>query len=261
MTRAPPRHPRRGINPVEVAPPRARSPPHPTAAGAVVDKVKPDDRVVGRQRWRDLLFLHQAISVERLRPLVPAPLAIDTFDGQAWVTLIPFTILASRPIGAPGPLGLDFLEINLRTYVRSPARESGNLFLLPRRLVLACGGRRATCVRAPVLSGGDGFAQGRRRNDLLSIDEAGRPPRDAGRELAPGRASGNREPGNAGSLPDRAVRPVRLARPALVSGTRPPPVLSALPGIVGAEARVAARGREAAIARLSAWPGSLFAGR
>lgn len=113
---------------MEVAPPKARSPAHPTAAGAVADNVKPDDRVVGRQRWRDLLFLHQAISVECLRPLVPAPLGIDTFDGQAWVTLIPLTILASRPIAAPEALGLDFLEINLRTYVRSPAGESGIYF-------------------------------------------------------------------------------------------------------------------------------------
>ena len=98
----------------------------PTAAGAVVDRI--DNRVVGRQRWRDLLFLHQAIALERLRPLVPSPLGVDTFDGQAWVTLIPLAILGSRPVGAPAPLGIDFLEINLRTYVRSPAGESGIYF-------------------------------------------------------------------------------------------------------------------------------------
>jgi uncharacterized protein YqjF (DUF2071 family) len=86
------------------------------------------DRLVGRQRWRDLLFLHQPISVQRLRYLVPAPLTIDTFNQEAWITLIPFAIFDSRPIGAPPRLALDFLEINLRTYVRSPAGEPGIYF-------------------------------------------------------------------------------------------------------------------------------------
>ncbi|HVV53404.1 MAG TPA: DUF2071 domain-containing protein [Polyangia bacterium] len=85
-------------------------------------------RAVGRQSWRDLLFLHQPIAVERLRALVPEQLQLDTFEGQAWVTLIPFRILGSRPVGAPRPLGMDFLEVNLRTYVRSPAGEPGIYF-------------------------------------------------------------------------------------------------------------------------------------
>jgi hypothetical protein len=87
-----------------------------------------DERPVGRQMWRDLLFVHQPISVGRLRPLVPDRLAIDTFEGEAWLTLIPFRVLASRPVGVPRPLGMDFLEVNLRTYVRSPAGEPGIYF-------------------------------------------------------------------------------------------------------------------------------------
>jgi uncharacterized protein YqjF (DUF2071 family) len=83
---------------------------------------------VGRQRWRDMLFLHQPISVQRLRSLVPAPLDIDTFNDEGWITLIPFAIFDSRPIGAPPRLALDFLEINLRTYVRSPTGEPGIYF-------------------------------------------------------------------------------------------------------------------------------------
>jgi uncharacterized protein YqjF (DUF2071 family) len=86
------------------------------------------ERPVGRQLWRDLLFLHQPISVDRLRSLVPDRLAIDTFDGQAWITLIPFAVLDSRPVGVPRRLALDFLEVNLRTYVRSPRGEPGIYF-------------------------------------------------------------------------------------------------------------------------------------
>src|SRR5204862_491999 len=53
---------------------------------------------------------------------------IKTFDGSAWATLIPFAIFATRPIGFPNALSIDFLEINLRTYVRSARGEPGIYF-------------------------------------------------------------------------------------------------------------------------------------
>jgi uncharacterized protein len=89
---------------------------------------KTGGRRVGRQRWRDLLFLHQAVPVGTLRRLVPRRLEIDTFEATAWATLIPFAVRDSRPIGAPRRLGMDFLEVNLRTYVRSPDGEPGIYF-------------------------------------------------------------------------------------------------------------------------------------
>src|SRR5262249_56101604 len=54
---------------------------------------------------------------EVLRPLIPRTLDIDLFEGQAYVTLIPFFIAESRPIGLPRTLAACFLEANLRTYV------------------------------------------------------------------------------------------------------------------------------------------------
>ena len=84
-----------------------------------------EPRKVGHQLWRDLLFLHQPVSSEVMRGVVPRELAIDTFDGSAWATLIPFAIFATRPIGFPNALSIDFLEINLRTYVRSARGEPG----------------------------------------------------------------------------------------------------------------------------------------
>ncbi|HXU63712.1 MAG TPA: DUF2071 domain-containing protein [Polyangia bacterium] len=103
------------------------------------------DRVpVGHQNWRDLLFLHQPVPAELLRRLVPQPLSIDSFDGQGWVTLIPFAIQASRPAGAPERLGMSFLETNLRTYVRSPQGEPGIFFFsLEASSWLAVAGARA----------------------------------------------------------------------------------------------------------------------
>lgn len=103
-----------------------------------------DERPVGRQQWRDLLFVHQRVPVERLRPLVPAALSIDTFEGDGWATLIPFAISGSRPAGAPAALGMSFLETNLRTYVRSPQGEVGIFFFsLEASSWLAVAGARA----------------------------------------------------------------------------------------------------------------------
>jgi uncharacterized protein len=70
------------------------------------------------QSWHKLLFLHWAIPESALRPHLPDRLAIDTFDGKAWVGLAPFTIRDARPIFTPSiPWLSHFHEINVRTYV------------------------------------------------------------------------------------------------------------------------------------------------
>ena len=42
------------------------------------------------QTWRDLLFAHWPIDVDRLRPLVRAPFVLDLFQGEAWLGIVPF---------------------------------------------------------------------------------------------------------------------------------------------------------------------------
>lgn len=70
------------------------------------------------QTWHDLLFAHWPVSVELLRPLVPASLEIDTYEGQAWVGVIPFRMTGVRLHGFPPLPGLSaFPELNVRTYV------------------------------------------------------------------------------------------------------------------------------------------------
>jgi uncharacterized protein YqjF (DUF2071 family) len=72
------------------------------------------------QNWGKLLFMHWRIPEEALRPLVPLGLTIDTFDGSAWIGVIPFTMWGIRalpPLLPPVP-GLSSLhELNVRTYV------------------------------------------------------------------------------------------------------------------------------------------------
>lgn len=65
---------------------------------------------------------------EVLRPLIPRALDIDIFEGRAYVTLIPFLIAESRPIGLPRTLAACFLEANLRTYVRDADGGAGIYF-------------------------------------------------------------------------------------------------------------------------------------
>lgn len=77
-----------------------------------------DARVVARQRWRDLLLLHWPAPLDALRARVPASLELDTHEGRAWVSVLAFRAEHTRPRGVPSQWGLDFDELNLRTYVR-----------------------------------------------------------------------------------------------------------------------------------------------
>lgn len=71
-----------------------------------------------RQWWGKLLFMHWPVPVSALRPLVPPQLSIDTFEGQAWVGVVPFRMWGVRPSFTPPVPGLNaFNELNVRTYV------------------------------------------------------------------------------------------------------------------------------------------------
>ncbi|WP_211339616.1 YqjF family protein [Hymenobacter perfusus] len=70
-----------------------------------------------RQRWSNLLFAHWPVSPEVLRPYLPDRLELDTYDGQAWLGVVPFTMSHIRPLGLPAVPGLSALhELNVRTY-------------------------------------------------------------------------------------------------------------------------------------------------
>src|SRR5947209_1129914 len=102
--------PRSGISPVEVP----RCTPKPLLTTANPDCVSfyrvpdilsivshrpwplPQGSWLMAQSWNELLFAHWPIPVADLRPLVPAMLHIDTFDGTAWVAVTPFRISGLR---------------------------------------------------------------------------------------------------------------------------------------------------------------------
>jgi uncharacterized protein YqjF (DUF2071 family) len=80
-------------------------------------------------KWFDLLFQHWPISESVLRPLVPESLEIETFDGTAWIGVIPFCMTA-RARGVPRIFTSRFPEINVRTYVRYKNRPGVWFFSL-----------------------------------------------------------------------------------------------------------------------------------
>ncbi len=72
------------------------------------------------QSWRDLLFAHWPIPLQTVRALVPPQLELDTFDGTAWVGIVPFRMSDVRPRWIPSMPWLSaFPELNVRTYVRA----------------------------------------------------------------------------------------------------------------------------------------------
>ena len=85
----------------------------------ITPTLRPSGLVVGRQKWRDLLFLHWPVPTEVLRPLIPRQLEIDTHDGVAYIGLVPFWMTRVRPNWAPAQSAFSFLETNVRTYVYS----------------------------------------------------------------------------------------------------------------------------------------------
>jgi uncharacterized protein YqjF (DUF2071 family) len=100
---------------------------------------------VGLQRWRSLLFVHVRVPLERLRPLVPAALALDTFEGAAYVGVIPFAMHDVRPRRRlpPVPTAGAFLETNVRTYVTQGGQPGVWFFSLEAASTLAVLGARA----------------------------------------------------------------------------------------------------------------------
>lgn len=70
------------------------------------------------QSWHDLLFAHWPVEIAKLHAQIPERLRIDTFDGQAWLAVVPFRMTGIRLRRTPAMPWLSaFPELNVRTYV------------------------------------------------------------------------------------------------------------------------------------------------
>jgi uncharacterized protein len=82
---------------------------------------------------------------EAIRRLVPEPLAVDTFDGSAWLGITPFRVSGLRLRGTlPVPRLSRFLELNVRTYVTFEDKPGIFFFSLDAERPFAVGAARRT---------------------------------------------------------------------------------------------------------------------
>ncbi len=91
----------------------------------------PSAPFVMHQRWHDLLFMHWRVPAAALRARIPRELEIDTFNGEAWLAIVPFRMSGIRPRYFPGVPWLSaFAELNVRTYVTANGKPGVWFFSL-----------------------------------------------------------------------------------------------------------------------------------
>lgn len=95
----------------------------------ITPTLEPDQQVLLHQNWHHLLFLHWEVPPADLQAMLPPRLRLDTFEGKAYVGLVPFTMTGVRPILTPPlPWISSFHEVNVRTYVHVEGQNPGVWF-------------------------------------------------------------------------------------------------------------------------------------
>ncbi|GLB60750.1 YqjF family protein [Cytobacillus sp. NCCP-133] len=103
----------------------------------------PDSPWIMEQLWNDVLFLHWPVPVEKMAKHIPAQLKLDTFNGTAWIGIMPFGIRKMRIRGFPPfPFMKTMNELNVRTYVAYEERKGVYFFSLDANNALAVMGAR-----------------------------------------------------------------------------------------------------------------------
>ncbi|MDX6377283.1 MAG: uncharacterized protein QOE98_1586 [Gaiellaceae bacterium] len=93
---------------------------------------------VMRMSWHDLCFLHWRVDPEAIAPRLPEGLELETYDGSAWVGVVPFRMTDVSPRGVPRIRRLgDFAELNVRTNVSAGGKPGVWFFSLDATSPLA----------------------------------------------------------------------------------------------------------------------------
>ncbi|WP_456272130.1 YqjF family protein [Bacillus sp. AK031] len=104
---------------------------------------KGDSNWVMTQSWDELLFLHWEVPADILGKKVPPQLQLDTYQGKAWLGIVPFAMNHIRAKGLPEiPFARSFLECNVRTYVTYKGEPGVYFFSLDANHALAVEGAR-----------------------------------------------------------------------------------------------------------------------
>jgi uncharacterized protein YqjF (DUF2071 family) len=101
----------------------------PSFAQRLSVRESPSGFPVMRQRWSHLLFLHWPLDPLQIQSRLPEGLHVDTYEGSAWIGVVPFAMQRVRPVGLPPlPWISWFLELNVRTYVYDDVGRPGVWF-------------------------------------------------------------------------------------------------------------------------------------
>jgi uncharacterized protein YqjF (DUF2071 family) len=93
------------------------------------DWAVPEKKWLWYQEWNKVLFFHWKIEAALLADLIPDTVQLDTYNNEAWVSLVAFTMEHVRPRHLSAvSLVSDFHEVNLRTYV-TDGQHHGVYFL------------------------------------------------------------------------------------------------------------------------------------
>lgn len=92
-----------------------------------------------------MLFAHWPVAPEVLRSVVPPALTIDTWEGAAWIAVVPFEITGLRLRGTwPAPVLSRFAEANVRTYTTVHGRPGIYFLSLDAASAVAVAAARAS---------------------------------------------------------------------------------------------------------------------
>ena len=93
-------------------------------------KRRPEGPAAAFHRWMKLCFIHWEVPSEALKPLIHPRLEIDTFEGRAFIGLVPFTMEDIKLRHLPRWPGMtSFHETNVRIYVKLAGNAPGVWFL------------------------------------------------------------------------------------------------------------------------------------
>ena len=116
----------------------------------------PPGRWAMTQRWNDLLFAHWQMPAAQLGRLLPEGLQVDTFQGSAWLSVVPFWMDRINFRGVPSVPGTrSFPELNLRTYVRDQHDGGAGSLLFLAGCAESAGRRRRHGFSPALQVGGD----------------------------------------------------------------------------------------------------------
>lgn len=106
----------------------------------------PKEPWAAMQDWEHLLFMHWPVYKAFIEPHIPADLELDTFDGDAWISIIPFKVNKMKVRKLPPiPFLYPFLEVNVRTYVKKDGIPGVYFFSMDASKLLAVlGGKIGT---------------------------------------------------------------------------------------------------------------------